>query len=240
MDYAGKIAALLAKAEATAFEPERDALLSKASELQLKWMISDSDVRASKDRKDVSDYLMRCAAEGVVKNSAFVKAKRDLLTGLCSIFHVKITIYTDRSVMNLFGFASDVAFVKQLHASLVVQMLAAMEQQAHGLNSRDRSWKTSFAHGYAQRVVYRLQQARRTQEAEASSTDAGTALVLRDRSTQVQAYFDEQLSGVKLRSGYKNRSIRSRDGLSAGSAAGDRADLGGTKVSSGGRRSISS
>lgn len=226
MDYAAKIAALIAKAEATEFEGERDTFLAKASELQLKWMISDSDVRASMDRKDVSDYLIRTAAEGVDKNSAFVKAKRDMLTGLCSIFHVKITMYRDRSGMTLFGFASDVAFVRQLHASLVVQMLAAMERE----NTRDRSFRTSFAHGYAQRVVARLQEARTRQERDASSSMPGTALVLRDRSTQVQAYFDEQLSGVRLRSGYKNRSVRSAAGHAAGRIAGDRADVGGTRV----------
>lgn len=236
MDYAAKIAALIAKAEATPFEAERDALLAKASEIQLKLMISDSDVRASQDRKNVTDDLVRTAAEGVDKNSAFVKAKRDLLSGLCEIFHVKITIYRDRSGMTLFGFASDVSFVKQLHASLVVQMLAAMEREP----SRDRSFKTSFAHGYAQRVVFRLQQARRSQEEQAQEDRPGTALVLRDRSTQVQAYFDEQLSGVRLRQGYKNRSVNSRHGLAAGTSAGDRADLGGTRVGTSRRGAIGS
>lgn len=226
MDYAGKIASLIAKAEATTFEAERDAFLAKASELQLKWMISDSDVRASRDAKDVTDDLIRTTAEGVAKNSAFVKAKRDLLTGLCSIFHVRVTIYSDRSGITLFGFSSDVAFVKQLHASLVVQMLAAMERE----NVRDRSFRTSFAHGYAGRVVQRLQEARTRQESDASSDVPGTAIVLRDRRVQVQRYFEEQLSGVRLRPGYKNRSVRSGQGYVAGCAAGDAANLGQTSV----------
>ncbi len=226
MDYAGKIAALIAKAEATTHEAERDAYLSKASELQLKWMISDSDLRAAKEKKDVTDYLMRTTADGVEKNSAYVKAKRDVLTGLCNIFHVKITIYSDRSSMTLLGFASDVAFVKQLHASLIVQLLAAMERQGG-----NRSFRTSFAHGYAQRVVYRLEQARRTQERDVTSNVPGTALVLRDRATQVQEYFEDQFRGVKMRAGYRNRSVRSAEGVAAGRAAGDRANLGQTSIS---------
>lgn len=235
MDYAGKIASLLAKAEATTFEPERDALLSKASELQLKWMISDSEVRASADVKNVSDQLVTRAAVGVEKNSAFVKAKRDLVIGLANIFHVKVTIYSDRSGMTLFGFESDVRFVDQLSASLVVQMMAAMERE----HSRDRSFRTSFAHGYAARVVERLSEARRRQECEASS-EPGTALVLRDRSDQVNKYFRDQLSGVKLRAGYKNRSVRSTEGLTAGRMAGNAANIGQVGVGTGRRRGIES
>lgn len=226
MDYAGKIAALMAKAEATTFEAERDAYLAKASELQLKWMISDSDVRAAADSRDVVDQLVRVAAKGVVKNSSFVKAKRDMLTGLCKIFHVKVTIFSDRSGMTLFGFESDVRFVEQLHASLVVQMTTAMERELN----RDRSFRTSFAHGYASRVVARLHEARRQQESNASNAAPGTALVLRDRQQQVDSYFKNQLGGVKLRRGYSNRAVNSADGLVAGRAAGDRANLGQTSV----------
>lgn len=225
MDYAGKIAALMAKAEATTFESERDAFLSKASELQLKWMISDSDVRAADDRRDATDHLIRTAAEGVEKGSAYVKAKRDLLTGLCSIFHVKITMYGDRSGMTLFGFSSDVAFVKQLHASLVVQMFSAIERES----SRDSAYRTSFAHGYAARVVSRLHEVRERQERDISSLP-GTALVLSDRSARVQRYFDDQLDGVRLRRGYNNRSINNWDGMSAGLAAANRANLGQTSI----------
>lgn len=222
-DYTAKIAALLAKAESTSHEAERDTLLAKASELQLKMMISDSEIRNA--GKAPTDPLIVRDAGGVEKNGAFIKARRDLLAGLAGIFHVKVTITGNRDGMRLYGFQSDINFVEQLFVSLTLQMRSAVNQ-AGG----NRSYQTSFAHGYVQRVVERLHANRRGQETIAAD-EPGTDIVLRDRATQVNAYFTESLQGVRLRAGYRNRSVNSSQGLVAGRAAGDRAALGGTSIS---------
>lgn len=167
------------------------------------------------------------------KNSGYIKARRDLLYGLCDIFNVKTTIAHDRSYVTMYGFETDLDFVQQMFDSLALQMHSMMEHDGRG---QGRSWRTSYAHGFAYRVVTRLRLIRAQQEHDASDGNVSTALVLRDRSVAVQEDFNRRFAGAKLRSSYKNRSIRDGHGYASGDAAGSRADLGQRRMT--GRRSL--
>lgn len=225
-DRASRIAALLATAESYAREGNEQAAATytaKASELQLKYMIEDSDIRKAGAKP--TDELDRRLARGVNKGAAYIKARRDIVVGLANIFNVRVTIAHDRSSMTLLGFASDLDFVQQVFDSLSLQLDSALARV-----KGDRSYKTSFAHGFAHRVIMRLRDARTDQVADADSSTPGTALVLADRRAIVASYFAEQFAGVKMGSSYKNRSVRSAGGFYAGDAAGRVADIGGAKI----------
>jgi hypothetical protein len=237
-DYADKIAKLLKMAEGAPNEEMAANYMAKASELQLQHMIADSDIRQAE--KGPQDNLARHFVRGLDKNAGYIKAKRDIVYGLAVIFHCKVTIAKDRSSVALYGFQSDIDFIQTLSDSLQIQMMRHMETAAHTMPRYEsaRTWRTSFAHGFADRVVARLRASRASQEAEAGTNTPGTALVLRDRSQAVAAYFDDIFAGKKLGASYKNRSIRSANGLIAGDAAGSLADLGGKAVRNTSRRAI--
>lgn len=224
-NYPDLINKLLAKANGTDNELEASTYLAKASALQLEHMISDSDLRAAQGEAAPVDELNAYAVKNLPKGGGYIKARRDIVFGLASIFHCRVTIAPDRSVVRLYGHQSDIDFIQALYDSLSIQMLRHMETDAP--RGVDRSWRTSFAHGWVARVVTRLRAARSTQETEASSATPGTAIVLRSRDVAVQDFFSRQMGGAKLRASYKNRSVRSAAGLYAGDAAGMRADLGG-------------
>lgn len=232
-NYPDLIAKLLATAESLAQSGREEAAatyLAKASELQLEHMISDSDLRQS--GKGPTDEIIAMTVRGVDKGAAFVKAKRDLVAGLASIFHCKVNMAMDRSIMTLYGYESDVTFVQQLLDSLLIQLHSHMLHDAGQELRRafhvDRSWKTSYAHGWVNRVVSRLRDFRKAQEF-AAGQEMSTAVVLRDRSVAVTEYYNDRFAG-KIRAGYKNQSVRDARGAAAGADAGNRADLGGTRI----------
>ncbi|MGD9729243.1 MAG: hypothetical protein AB7L09_22035 [Nitrospira sp.] len=236
-DRAATIAKLLATAESFAREGNEttaQAYIDRASQLQLKYMIEDSDIRQAAGKDRVEEKLVSVRVRGVDKGSQFIKARRELVTGLAFVFHCQITLTTDRARMSLWGYESDVQFVQTLFNSLSIQMISLMDDDVRRTYRRpvDRSWRTSFAHGYARRVYARLKASRAAQETEAGTTTPGASLVLRSRSEAVQAWFGQQ-AGLRRGSVYKNTSTRSADGYYAGQAAGDRADIGNVRVGGG-------
>lgn len=233
-DYADKIAKMLAAAESYAQQGLEDAAAAynaKASQLQLEMMIADSDIRAAARGAVPVDELGHQAVQGLPKGAGYIKAKRDLIFGLANIFHLRTTIAHDRSSVQIYGHETDRKFVQQLFDSLVLQLHSHMEYDAKKWGTADRRWRTSYAHGWVNRVIARLKASRAAQETQAAETP-GTELVLRDRSAAVKTYFDDLFAGQRLRSSYKNRSVGSAAGYLAGGEAANRAALGGKAVGS--------
>jgi len=232
--YADKIAKLLAMAEdPSVTESEAANFLAKASELRMNQMISDDEIRRAGTASTPDDtiawrFVMR------EKSGFVIKARRELLYGLCDIHNVRTAIASDRSYIKLFGHTTDMDFVEQMLASLTIQMRGHMEsawRDAIGADAGARTWKTSFAHGYVGRVIVRLRAIQAAKITDVRETSApGVELVLRDRNVAVQKYYDDYFGGRKLRGSYKNTSVRSADGVVAGYRAGADADLGQTRV----------
>jgi hypothetical protein len=158
--------------------------------------------------------------------------------GLAAIFNVRSTMYTDRSAIILYGFKSDVDFVEAMYTSIVIQLRSHMgtdfiladKKPPYYIKLNKRTWCTSYAHGYVARVLERIRYSRRDQENEARVSTPGAGMVLYDRNQAVTKFYDDRLSGVKLRSTYKNRSINDRGAMVSGYHAGDRADIVHTRV----------
>lgn len=223
-DYTAKIAALLAMASDPSLSEEAAAnYRAKASQLQLEKQITDADINRA--GKSPEDELGRSVVIGLEKRANVVKAKRDILSGIAPLFNIRVTIAHDRSFMHMHGFESDRKFVQAMFDSLVIQLDGQLAQMRG-----DRSFKTSFAHGFANTVVSRLRAARRMQETDAASSTPGAELVLRNRKQLADEFYEGFYAGGRMRTSYKNRSIRNAAGLQAGAIAGNRADIGNTRI----------
>lgn len=215
-----RIVGLLNKAESTTSEHERDALLETATQLRLKYLIEDADLRSRSQDKPKEKIIVRDMLRE--KHAAYIKAKRELVFGLASLNHCKSVLIGKRDYIQIMGFQTDVDYVQFLYASLLLQMERSIAREQHLKPSYEslRTWKTSFAHAYVRRVVSRLKGFQVTAEA----STPGTELVLRDRNKEVVQQFEVRYP--RLRQMYKNTSTNSMDGYSRGDAAGQRANLG--------------
>jgi hypothetical protein len=239
-DYASKIAKLLAMAEDPGITEEMAAnYLAKASELQLSMTISDAQIRAAAGSNHAPEEMFTNVMVLRMKNAPYIKARRELMTGLAFLYNVRPTLAADRSFMGLWGFESDIAFVQQMYTSIELQLANHMDVDWREYIGSDnaRAWKVSFAHGYVGRVLDRLRHARSKNVSET----VGAALVVRDRGEMVQRHYETATAGiVSNRAVYKNTSVNSRDGVTAGYRAGNRADIGNTRVGGDTRRHIES
>ncbi len=142
------------------------------------------------------------------------------------------------------GFPGDVGRVEMLVTSLMVQMATAMlaESPAGVSASATASWRRSFISAYANRIGARLRAARHTETTREDATapagdgppaagapgrPASTEMVLADRDAVVEAEM-RRIFG-RLRTTYISAGNSPR-GSAAGTAAGDRANLGGATV----------
>lgn len=254
---ARRIAALLAQAEDAAKrgnEAERDVFLEKASALQLQYVIDEAMLqRAGKPVTEKIVYADFCEES----NSPLIKAKRVLIQAVAEVNRGKVVmlgaykiqkggqragqrVYDQRAKMRVWAYESDLRFITALFTSLLVQMETMMaadekEQQLKifWTGGTIQAWRTSYAHGWTDRIWSRLKEIERRNKKDAETAVPGTALVLRDRSAVVEQRFAEIYPKVK-----KFRAPRSdhdSGGGAAGSAAANRADLGQTRVTTGQR-----
>ncbi|WP_455568862.1 DUF2786 domain-containing protein [Streptomyces inhibens] len=226
----GKIRGLLAKAEATDYAEEAEALSAKAQELMARHSIDE----ALLDRADGSPggqaggpSAVRIGIEG-----PYEQAKALLLDAVAAANRCQAVWAADVGFSTLVGFAPDLEAAEMLYTSLLLQATAAMnragdEYHARGRSRRTRDFRQTFLVGYADRIRDRLAAATEaaTAAATAESADAAPDLlpVLAARELAVEetttALFPDT-APVRL------RGVRDVDGWHQGRAAADRARLG--------------
>jgi len=233
-----RIRALLAKAEATEYAEEAEALSARAQELMAKYSIDQALLAAESGRKDAP------AGRRIAVDNPYEAPKTSLLQAVATANRCRVVWSKEVGLATVVGFEPDLDAVELLFTSLLVQASAAMlhagsRQDAYG-RSRTRSFRQSFLVSYAIRIGERLSQATEhaTEEAAAeqetpagavagagSATSAGVALVpfLAARRQAVDDAVDEMFGGT-LRRG---RSVRATDaeGWASGRAAADLANL---------------
>jgi hypothetical protein len=237
-----RIRALLAKAEATEYAEEAEALSARAQELMAKYSIDQALLAAESGRKDAP------AGRRIAVDNPYEAPKTSLLQAVATANRCRVIWSKEVGLATVVGFEADLDAVELLFTSLLVQASAAMlhagsRQDAYG-RSRTRAFRQSFLVSYAIRIGERLSQAAEhatreaaaEQEAAAGQTagaaagagstgSAGTALVpfLAARRQAVDDAVDEMF-GDTLRRG---RSVRVTDaeGWSSGRAAADLASL---------------
>ncbi|MDX3575369.1 MULTISPECIES: DUF2786 domain-containing protein [unclassified Streptomyces] len=207
-----RIRALLAKAEATGFPEEAEALTAKAQELMARHSVDEALLDA---RAPAPDAPGACRI-GV--EPPYEQAKAVLLDAVADANHCRAVWNEPFAFSTVVGFEADLEAVELLYTSLLVQAQSAMAkaeaaQRASG-RRRTRTFRQSFLAAYAHRVGARL-----TAAAEAQVGD-DLLPVLASREVAVTAATDRMFPRTVST---RLRGVTDEAGWTEGAEAADRA-----------------
>lgn len=218
-----KVRALLAKAEATTFEEEAHAFLSKAQELMTRHNLDRAALQEAEPGGDTSIEARRCWLD-----DPYVKQKGFLLAVVAGANRCRSVSLYEYGLLTIFGHPDDLDATEMLFTALLVHATKQMALPARsGLGKRGPSlpsYRRSFLIAYATRIGARLKEAA-TAATDAAVASAGDALVpvLAARERGV----DEALRKMFPTTTKSDFSITDAAGWAAGMAAADMADLSG-------------
>jgi hypothetical protein len=230
-----KIQKLLALAEGAGTEEEAETVFAKARSLMVQHAVEEMDLVKSghaPTEKIVERHVTLRARD------ERRKAKSILLNSIALANRCKVLLYRD--TISIIGYESDTVFVEMLWTSVLIQMANAQTREWGKYQHQTPSYaQTSryifvnqFSLGYAAGVGQRL-----IVRAKADDKAAGTDLVLRDRSQDVDDWFQEQHPSTR-----KTKAVRVSGNYaarSAGTSAAASADLsGGRNNVAGGRNAV--
>ncbi|WP_373307046.1 DUF2786 domain-containing protein [Streptomyces longisporoflavus] len=181
-----RIRALLAKAEATGFPEEAEALTAKAQELMARHTIDEALLASRSHAKDTP------GACRIGVDAPYETAKAILLDAVATANRCRAVWNEAYGFSTVVGFESDLEAVELLHTSLLVQGTAAMTKaeagQRAGGRKRTKTFRQAFLLAYADRLGARLAAAAEGATAEAAP-DAGELLpVLAARDVAVASH----------------------------------------------------
>ncbi|MFE7842793.1 DUF2786 domain-containing protein [Streptomyces sp. NPDC057474] len=167
-----RIRALLAKAEATGFPEEAEALSAKAQELMARHSIDEALLAARAHSKNAP------GACRIGVDPPYETAKAVLLDAVARANRCEAVWNEDLGFSTVVGFEADLEVVELLHTSLLVQATTAMTKaeaaQRKGGRKRTKTFRQSFLAAYAHRIGDRLAEVAEAQVAEAEAEGAGT------------------------------------------------------------------
>jgi hypothetical protein len=227
-----KVRALLTKAEHPATpEAEADALTAKAAALMAKYGIDEAMAAARENRREMPERQV------IVIDDPYATAKSILLNVIVQANRCRAVQMRSRPVrMYVYGFKPDLEATEMLYTSLLLQMangLARTRATGYQGQDRTRSARRAYILGFASAVSSRLQKVRK--DSETVSAQPGTAVVLASRDLAVNGMFENEHPNARSRP----VSLSNRDGYASGYAAGQRADVGGTRIGRGAGRALS-
>lgn len=238
--------ALLAKAQATTFPAEAEALTAKAAEILSRYGLDAAQLHNSGARQDVpEDEIVSITAAwsqelarllyfiGESYGCRQIMLHRETTTGANGR---KVTA----ARVHLVGFRADVERAKIMFASLQMQMVSAANRQGF-TGKTARSLKRSWMLGYIATVEDRLKEIERRAKAQASAARGGmpgdgrpgTDLVIAERASLVLRRFRELYPNTRRSGGSLDASA-----YGAGQYAGYGADLGQRRTGSTGPRAL--
>ncbi|MBN1094342.1 DUF2786 domain-containing protein [Blastococcus sp. TML/M2B] len=216
------IRGLLAKAEATDFAEEAEALTAKAQELMTRHAVDAAVLQGELPAGEVGTRRVHVA-------DPYVRAKVQLLGAVAEANDARMVWYQGLGIATVVGARADLDAVELLFTSLLLQVaqgLAAAER-TRGPSASPRAFRRAFLLGYAHRVGERLQEARRRATAEATAAAAEREVdllpVLRSRTEAVDTALAQLFP--KLRTSRSRASVDA-GGWLAGQSAAERADVG--------------
>ncbi|MEH0545952.1 DUF2786 domain-containing protein [Streptomyces sp. B21-105] len=207
-----RIRALLAKAEATGFPEEAEALTAKAQELMARHSVDEALLDAGAPAPDAP------GAWRIGVEPPYEQAKAVLLDAVADANHCRAVWNEPFAFSTVVGFEADLEAVELLYTSLLVQAQSAMAkaeaaQRASG-RRRTKTFRQSFLAAYAHRVGARLTAAAETQVSD------DLLPVLASREVAVTAATDRmfpQTVSTRL------RGVTDEAGWTEGAEAADRA-----------------
>ncbi|MFE3328266.1 DUF2786 domain-containing protein [Streptomyces sp. NPDC059176] len=173
-----RIRGLLAKAEATGYPEEAEALSAKAQELMARHSIDEAVLAAQAHRPDVP------GACRIGVDAPYEAAKAILLDAVATANRCRAVWNSGLGFSTVVGFEGDLDAVELLYTSLLVQGSAAMTraeaaQRADG-RKRTKTFRQSFLLAYAHRMGDRLASVTSHAAGERTGGDLLPVLVARD------------------------------------------------------------
>lgn len=230
--WARRIAGLLAKAESATPE-EAETLTEKAMELMVKFNIEQSLL-------DMRRAAAGQTSESIVKyNFTFTGTyHRALLYTFDDIakalgLEASFRRYSNESVLNVYGFETDVEQAKLLMMSLQLQLTSALtswwktyDEKRYMTPMQKFKSRRSFMFAFGEGVETRLYLARRKAVADAEVATPGTAVALLDRKNRLEKYYETLgVKTVKVQ-----ETISDYDAYTSGYESGKNADTGQKRV----------
>ncbi|MFF9196774.1 DUF2786 domain-containing protein [Streptomyces sp. NPDC014779] len=212
-----RIRALLAKAEATPYAEEAEALTAKAQELMARHSLDEASLAAGAPAPETPGAIR------IGVDPPYEQAKAILLDAVAGANHCRAVWNEAYGFSTVVGFEADLDPVELLYTSLLVQGTAAMtraeaEQRAGG-RKRTKSFRQSFLLAYANRLGARLAATSRRVAAEAPTLLPALA----SRDVAVTARTDELFPETRTT---RVRAAWDEAGWHHGTSAADRAGLG--------------
>jgi hypothetical protein len=210
-----RIRALLAKAEATGFPQEAEALTAKAQELMARHSVDEALLDAQAPAPDAPGAC-RIGVE-----PPYEQAKAVLLDAVADANHCRAVWNEPFAFSTVVGFEADLEVVELLYTSLLVQAQSAMAKaeaaQRAGGRKRTKTFRQSFLAAYAHRIGARLGEV--TAAAETHVADE-LLPVLASREVAVTAATDRMFPETVST---RLRGVTDEAGWSEGAQAADRA-----------------
>ncbi|CAM5378820.1 hypothetical protein STENM327S_05115 [Streptomyces tendae] len=176
-----RIRALLAKAEATGYPEEAEALSAKAQELMARHSVDEALLAAHAPSPDTP------GARRIGVEPPYEQAKAVLLDAVAGANHCRAVWNEPFGFSTVVGFEADLEAVELLYTSLLVQAEAAMTKaeagQRAGGRKRTKTFRQSFLAAYAHRAGTRLRAA--ADAATDAAADADLLPVLASREVAV-------------------------------------------------------
>jgi hypothetical protein len=146
-----RVRALLAKAEATHFPDEAEALSAKAQELMSRYSLREAVADHDRGRVPVA------AARRIWIDNPYPAAKASLVQAVGRANRCRV-VWADLGFVTVVGTQTDLDLVELLTTSLLMQANRAMLQAGRevGSQARTRSFRQSFLVAYANRIGERL------------------------------------------------------------------------------------
>ncbi len=206
-----KVRALLAKAEATPYDEEAEALSAKAQALMSRYAID----QAMLARPMVDD---RASVRRMWLAAPYVRAKAMLVSAVAEANRCRTVAAERDGYVTIIGDAADLRLVTLLATSLLVQATHSLAG-AGSRSSRTRSFRQSFLVAYATRIGERLRDTAHTAAADADRARWLPVLAARSRAAEelMNEYFPNLIS--------RDVAVRDGSGWAAGRASADLARL---------------
>lgn len=210
-----RIRALLAKAEATDFPDEAEALSAKAQELMARHSIDEALLAADAPAPDTP----RACRLGV--DAPYEEAKATLLHAVADANRCRAVWNEALGFSTVVGFEPDLEAVELLYTSLLVQATTAMTKAEAAQRSKGRkrtkTFRQSFLAAYAHKMGARL-----TATAEAETAPDALLPVLATRSLAVTAHATQLFPTTTTT---RLRGVTDEAGWTEGTAAASQAAL---------------
>ncbi|MEU9467605.1 DUF2786 domain-containing protein [Streptomyces avermitilis] len=216
-----RIRALLAKAEATGFPQEAEALSAKAQELMTRHSIDEALLASRAPGKDAP------GACRIGVDPPYETAKAVLLDAVAGANRCRAVWNDSLGFSTVVGFEPDLEAVELLYTSLLVQATTAMTKaeaaQRAGGRKRTKTFRQSFLAAYAHRIGDRLADAA---QGQATQAEGELLPVLAARDVAVTDHLEQMFPETVTT---RLRGVSDAAGWEQGAAAADRAQVRGRR-----------